>query len=302
MGFGLRDSGVACCHDHLVRGVRNSVTGRAKPEIEPLHPEHRSAGSLRPEPRLPATGARPDPLDRRRRVLGNEDPETLRTAHNLAGALAMLGLIEAARKLGEETLTRRQRVLGANHPDTVATRKLVATGAVRSVETIATGLKWKRLREPLTVIGTPDAKDRGACWELGATVAAGLMLSGPTRSSTRRSTRPRAKATAPPAPPPADPATTVTATTPAHPPAARDGSGQAEQAAAPMAPRLRAGGRTPRRRPWRPGRSDRRQSGRERQLPAPQDRGGYNVLVDEVMRGSPRPEYKAGSRPSGWRL
>ena len=51
-----------------------------------------------------------------------------------------------------------------------------STGAVRSVETIATGLKWKRLREPLTVIGTPDVKDREACWELGATVAASLML------------------------------------------------------------------------------------------------------------------------------
>jgi multimeric flavodoxin WrbA len=50
------------------------------------------------------------------------------------------------------------------------------TGAVRSVETIATGLKWKRLREPLTMIGMPDAKDREACWELGATVAASLMV------------------------------------------------------------------------------------------------------------------------------
>jgi hypothetical protein len=26
------------------------------------------------------------------------------------------------------------------------------------------------------------------------------------------------------------------------------------------------------------------------------------VLVDKVMRGSLRPEYTAGSRPSGWRL
>jgi multimeric flavodoxin WrbA len=50
------------------------------------------------------------------------------------------------------------------------------TGAVRSVETIATGLKWKRLREPLTVIGTPGAKDLEACWELGAATAASLML------------------------------------------------------------------------------------------------------------------------------
>lgn len=50
------------------------------------------------------------------------------------------------------------------------------TGAVRSVETIATGLKWKRLHEPVTVLGTLDANDREACWELGATVAASLIL------------------------------------------------------------------------------------------------------------------------------
>jgi hypothetical protein len=48
-------------------------------------------------------------------------------------------------------------------------------GAVRSVETIVTGLKWKRLRDPVTVTGALDAKDREACWELGATTAASLM-------------------------------------------------------------------------------------------------------------------------------
>ncbi|AEH10276.1 MULTISPECIES: hypothetical protein [Protofrankia] len=48
------------------------------------------------------------------------------------------------------------------------------TGAVR-VETITTGLKWKRLRDPLTVLGEVDATARDACWELGATVAASLM-------------------------------------------------------------------------------------------------------------------------------
>ncbi|OHV40579.1 MULTISPECIES: flavodoxin family protein [Pseudofrankia] len=49
------------------------------------------------------------------------------------------------------------------------------TGAVRSVESIATGLRWKRLRDPVTVIGTPDTAAREACWELGATIAASLM-------------------------------------------------------------------------------------------------------------------------------
>jgi len=49
------------------------------------------------------------------------------------------------------------------------------TGAIRGVETITTGLKWKRLREPVTVLGSLDAKDREACWELGAMAAANLM-------------------------------------------------------------------------------------------------------------------------------
>jgi hypothetical protein len=48
-------------------------------------------------------------------------------------------------------------------------------GAIRGVETIATGLKWKRLRDPVTVTGALDAEGREACWELGATAAAGLM-------------------------------------------------------------------------------------------------------------------------------
>lgn len=49
------------------------------------------------------------------------------------------------------------------------------TGAVRGVETIATGLRWKRLREPLSIVGEVDAAGREACWDLGATVAASLI-------------------------------------------------------------------------------------------------------------------------------
>ncbi len=50
------------------------------------------------------------------------------------------------------------------------------TGAARSVESIATGLHWKRLRDPVTVVGAPDAAAREACWELGATTAASLTM------------------------------------------------------------------------------------------------------------------------------
>src|SRR5215471_4803184 len=48
------------------------------------------------------------------------------------------------------------------------------TGAVRAVESIATGLKWRRARPPVTVTGPPSAADLQECWELGAVTAAEL--------------------------------------------------------------------------------------------------------------------------------
>ncbi len=47
-------------------------------------------------------------------------------------------------------------------------------GALRAIETIATGLSWRRAHLPVTVTGAPTRTDRQACWELGATLAAGL--------------------------------------------------------------------------------------------------------------------------------
>jgi multimeric flavodoxin WrbA len=48
-------------------------------------------------------------------------------------------------------------------------------GAVRAIEAITTGLGWERVAKPVTVVGEPSKADLQACWELGATVAAGLM-------------------------------------------------------------------------------------------------------------------------------
>ncbi|MEU4919198.1 tetratricopeptide repeat protein, partial [Streptomyces parvus] len=60
-----------------------------------------------------------------RRVLGEDHPDTLSTAFNLAIDLAELGRTEAARDLGEDTLARRRRVLGEDHPDTLKTARLL---------------------------------------------------------------------------------------------------------------------------------------------------------------------------------
>ena len=49
------------------------------------------------------------------------------------------------------------------------------TGAIRGIESITTGLGWTRATEHVTVTGEPSRQDLQACWELGATVAAGLM-------------------------------------------------------------------------------------------------------------------------------
>lgn len=68
----------------------------------------------------------------------------------------------------EETVRRPYALYVHGNSDT--------TGAVRGVEAIATGLQWRRAQEPLSVIGTPTPEDLDACRELGASVAAGLLL------------------------------------------------------------------------------------------------------------------------------
>ena len=47
-------------------------------------------------------------------------------------------------------------------------------GAIRSVERVATGLKWKPMLPPLLVTGDLGTDDLERCTELGLTVAAGL--------------------------------------------------------------------------------------------------------------------------------
>ena len=51
---------------------------------------------------------------------------------------------------------------------------LDATGAVRAIETITTGLGWRAVAPIRTVSGAPSAADREALYELGGTIAATL--------------------------------------------------------------------------------------------------------------------------------
>jgi multimeric flavodoxin WrbA len=48
------------------------------------------------------------------------------------------------------------------------------TGAVRAVEAITTGLRWRQVRPPVCLTGQPSGDDLRDCWELGALLAAEL--------------------------------------------------------------------------------------------------------------------------------
>jgi Tetratricopeptide repeat len=60
-----------------------------------------------------------DTRARRRRVLGEDHPDTLTSAFHLVGDLTELGEYQAARELNEDILDRRRRVLCDHHPDTM---------------------------------------------------------------------------------------------------------------------------------------------------------------------------------------
>jgi NAD(P)H-dependent FMN reductase len=46
------------------------------------------------------------------------------------------------------------------------------TGALKAVEIITTGLRWRAAQQPVSVVGEPDQDDLAACWELGAALSA----------------------------------------------------------------------------------------------------------------------------------
>ncbi|MER5939854.1 tetratricopeptide repeat protein [Streptomyces sp. NPDC001928] len=67
-----------------------------------------------------------DTYRRRRRTLGDDHPDTLRTASVLARRLIDSLRLGEARGVAEETYGRQQRVLGAEHPDTRRTESVLA--------------------------------------------------------------------------------------------------------------------------------------------------------------------------------
>jgi tetratricopeptide (TPR) repeat protein len=58
-------------------------------------------------------------MERRRRVLGEDDPDTITSISNLGSVLQEQGKLEQAETLISETLRRRRTVLGDDHPETL---------------------------------------------------------------------------------------------------------------------------------------------------------------------------------------
>ena len=73
-----------------------------------------------------------DTLARRRRTLGEEHPETIRSANNLAVNLTSLDELERACTLLEDALSRRRQILGEDHPDTLSTAHNLAKVLART--------------------------------------------------------------------------------------------------------------------------------------------------------------------------
>src|SRR5262249_6565328 len=65
-------------------------------------------------------------LEVQRRELGEEDPQTLTTMHQLGRVLAWLHQYDEAASILSRTLELRQRVLGERHRDTLST--MITTG------------------------------------------------------------------------------------------------------------------------------------------------------------------------------
>jgi multimeric flavodoxin WrbA len=49
-------------------------------------------------------------------------------------------------------------------------------GAIAAIEKVTTGLQWRAVQAPVSVVGQPTSDDVAACQELGAATAASLLL------------------------------------------------------------------------------------------------------------------------------
>ena len=65
-------------------------------------------------------------LELRKRVLGDEHPDTLRSMNNLARFYSKLGQHQEAMQLDKQTVEAQQRILGPAHPSTLSSARKLA--------------------------------------------------------------------------------------------------------------------------------------------------------------------------------
>ena len=66
-------------------------------------------------------------LDMRKRVLGVEHPDTMKSMDNLARTYSKKGYLKEAEQLWIQVLDMKERVLGAEHPDTLRSMENLAS-------------------------------------------------------------------------------------------------------------------------------------------------------------------------------
>jgi hypothetical protein len=149
-----------------------------------LFVHHTTSPSLHAMFEAARTGARDDQIEGVdvvvRAAVHASATDVLEADGYLLGTPANLGYMSGALKhffdqiyypCLEETVGRPYGVYLHGNSDT--------TGAARAIEAITTGLQWRAASKPVRVIGEPTRADLDACWDLGASLAAGLTLNGP---------------------------------------------------------------------------------------------------------------------------
>ncbi len=112
----------------------------------------------------------------RRAALAVTAPDVLAADGYLLGSPANLGYMSGALKHAFDTIyypcldSTRSRPYGLYLHGNEGTE-----GAERGVVSITTGLGWEQAAAAVVVSGPPGKDDLQRCWELGATLAAGLM-------------------------------------------------------------------------------------------------------------------------------
>ncbi|MGW8379725.1 NAD(P)H-dependent oxidoreductase [Streptomyces sp. ODS28] len=112
----------------------------------------------------------------RRPALGATVSDVLDADGLILGTPANLGMMSGALKVFFDTVYYPCLDATAGRPYGLYVHgNNDTTGTVRGIESIITGLGWTKATENVLVTGEPDKADTEACWNLGATVAAGLM-------------------------------------------------------------------------------------------------------------------------------